>query len=370
MKINNISKTGLYSYTRDSVYEKNDFVIYNNTIYVCNPKDEYAEISGELPDESENFNIYLGDKSINLDEYINFLDSSEGVDKYISTLMLKQVLNLYLLGPNEKGIIGNTISYKDGTLEVNITDSALTSISSNPKTIISDIMKHPDINHALLRVSRTLPELVSYIGSIPEDNSLTATNTDKLSCILKQYTYLSEETGNKIRIQELIDPIYGLIYYRSADINSDDVSNYTEFKCATVNTMSLKEKADQLFNLYNSRLEMLDSLETHLKSNFRFRRVDLGDNKSDSVNIEESDLVSIFPEITINVTEEDPESGIRTVYESVLSVTEMNNDNLKYKVGNCIVGISSSLDGINISLLDNPNNAWISGLYYREFYNV
>ena len=60
-------------------------------------------------------------------------------------------------------------------------------------------MNHPDINHALLKVSRLLPEIIVYVGQ-PLNQDEDTEDID--GCLLKQYTYLSEN-GHKIRIQEV-----------------------------------------------------------------------------------------------------------------------------------------------------------------------
>ena len=221
MKINSTSVTGVFMYTDDAKFEENDFVIYGTAIYVCKPKDGVSEVSGEIPPSSENYIIYLGDQSTDISEYLEFLTTGEGENKYLSTLTLQQVLNSFILGPDGKGVIGDSIMYSkdiDENTGKPIYECHLSngSLFTDPESVLSDIMNDRNINHAIFRVSRLLPEIVVYVGKpINTEN----TTTDLLGCILRQYTYKSEDTGHTIRIQELIDQVDGLIYYRSADID-------------------------------------------------------------------------------------------------------------------------------------------------------
>lgn len=373
MKINKTSVTGLFMYTDDAKFEKNDFVIYGTTIYICKPKEGVSEVTGEIPSTSDNYIVYLGDQSTNITEYLDFLKTGEGENKYLSVLTLQQVLNSFILGLDGKGVIGDSISYSydsgKGVFECSLSGF------SNPESVISDIMNDSNINHAIFRVSRLLPEIVTYVGTPLNVNS--ETTTDTLGCILRQYTYLSESTGHTIRVQELIDQVDGLIYYRSADIDVDTVSSATNFRCATVNTDSLKKKADNIFALYNSRIKILRSLEKHLKDNFRYRKVDiLGKN----TEIQIPDIGENLPEITVMITEYDSENMIRYNSEASFSLLDTESDGTRpyYGVGkNHKIGVIVASDnGVNLSLRTNSgqipdsSKVWISGVYYREYYDL
>lgn len=366
MKINETSVRGVFVYTDDAIFEKNDFVIYGNTIYICKPESGITEVYGENPKTSKNFIVYLGDQSTDISEYLNFLETGEGENKYISTLTLQQVLNHFILGPDGKGIIGDSIVCDpDGSYKLSNGTQF-----KNPNSVLSDIMNHPDINHALLKVSRLLPEIIVYVGQ-PLNQDEDTKDID--GCILKQYTYLSEN-GHKIRIQELIDPVDGLIYYRGADIDSDTVTSANNFKCAISNPDSLKKKADNIFALYNSRLKILRSLEEHLKENFRYRKVDIL-GKHNQISI--PDLGENRPEITIMITEYDSSKKINYNSEASFSLIDYS-DEVCYGIGkNYRLRVLISPDNsVNIYLetlsgiLTNPSTVWISGAYYREYYDL
>lgn len=379
MKINNTSSTGVFVYTDDAKFEENDFVVYGTAIYVCKPKEGITEVSGELPPESDNYIMYLGDQSTDISEYQEFLETGEGENKYLSVLTLQQVLNSFILGPDGKGIIGDSIVYSkeiDETTGKPVYDCHLSNgtLYTDPESVLADIMNDRNINHAILRVSRLLPEIVVYVGEPLETEDTT---TDLLGCILRQYTYKSEDTGHTIRIQELIDQVDGLIYYRSADIDVDTVSSATNFKCAIINTESLKKKADNIFALYNSRLKILRSLEKHLKENFRYRRVDVQGKKTE-VSI--SGIGDNLPEVTVMITEYDQEKMIRYNSEASFSLKDIESDGVypEYGVGkNHKIKILVSSDGdVNLYLRTNSgeipgtSKVWISGVYYREYYDL
>ena len=354
----------MFLYTDDAKFEENDFVVSGNTIYICKPKGGVTEVSGESPGESDNYIVYLGDQSMNINEYLEFLETGEGENKYLSVLTLQTVLNHFILGPDGKGIIGDSISYSPSNGSYKLSNGAL---FNNPNTVLADIMNHPDINHALLKVSRLLPEIIVYVGNldITEDNE---------GCILRQYTYLSETNGHKIRIQELIDPFEGLIYYRSADIDVDSVTSTTNFKCSISNPEALKNKADNIFSLYNSRLKVLRSLEEHLKSNFRYRRIEISGKPKDIIIPE---IGYNLPEITVMITEYDQEKMLR--YNSEISFSLSDRDSSGniplYGIGGnyrirTIVSISGDVSLYLEKISSSSRDYWISGVYYREYYEL
>ena len=190
-------------------------------------------------------------------------------------------------------------------------------------------------------------------------------------------TYKSEDTGHTIRIQELIDQVDGLIYYRSADIDVDTVTSATNFKCATTNVDSLKDKAENIFALYNSRLKILRSLEKHLKDNFRYRKIDIQSKKTDILIPKIGDNL---PEITVMITEYDQEKMIRYNSEACFSLKDFESQGVwpEYGIGkNHKIKILVSSDGdVNLYLRTNSDQipstgkVWISGVYYREYYDL
>ena len=116
---------GFFIYDENAQYQKNDFVVENGTIYVCDPEkndddisessinDSSISISGEVPSKSKNFSPYLSNLMSNsIEEWTNFLESNGTTeDKYINLKSLSSILNMYQLGTQGKGIIGSSILY-------------------------------------------------------------------------------------------------------------------------------------------------------------------------------------------------------------------------------------------------------------------
>lgn len=367
MKINtNQIITGIFVYDSSCAYTVNDFVIKDGVIYICN-----KDSQGKDPETSDSFTIYLGDRCTDLQEYLDFLDTAEGDNKYVSVEMLQAILSAYLTGPTGKGIIGDYICYdNNNNLEVSLRVSDEGTFT-NPETVITDIMFHPDINHALFRVSRLLPEIYGYVGN-PGISDYSG--EDEKSCILRQYTYIQEDTEEKIRLQELIDPVDGLIWYRSGNLEGDYNSSKGAWKCSIMNSKALKEKVENIINSYSSRISILKSLESHLKSNFRFRKIDVSD-KSTSVYIDKNKNDVTNKELTIVLSTE-TSTGIVKNQETSINLADKLDDKIpKYQVGdNLLLSFETTFIGNRIDLTntsgETPSNSWISEIYYKEYYGL
>lgn len=274
MIINNTHVQGIFLYSSDVDYERGDFVVSGDSIYICtasNPTDTLRNtVSGIDPstDTTGNFKMYPGDKISTAQEYYDYVNNrlywnykntkeevesaleveagtliikgtvtsrdalptrflEEGdvyrvgtdstgyeyayipykIDKYISGNVLNQILQDSFFGVNEEGVITNyvytnTDDEGNEVLEYSIGGS-LANIEDNK--ILNAIMKSPDLNNGMFNVSRALSEIAAYVNR--------GANTE--SVLVKQYTYLDTSGGNKrIRIQELVDPSLGSIYYR------------------------------------------------------------------------------------------------------------------------------------------------------------
>lgn len=369
MKLNgNQVITGMYVYKPECEYTINDFVVYDGVIYICIKDIVIDEEKDKTPDKSDSYKVYLGDKGsiTNISDYINFLETSEGENKYITVGMLQTIMSYYLLGPTGKGIIGDYICYNSEGLNVSLKEGTMGKDFTDPTTVLSDIMTHPDINHALLRVSRLLPEINGYVGN---QGITEYSGEDQRSVLLRQYTYLQEDTNEKIRLQELIDPLDGVIWYRSCNLDNNPILNPTSFgtwKCSVVNNRSLKLKVETIIGVYTSRLKVLSSLENKLKSNFRYKKIELPGPKPTLLSFETS---IENPEITLNVSELDS-NGFITSHETTINLEDRINDVIPpYLVGNGRIDITQNEGGYLISLTGN-SNSWISGAYYKEYYEL
>lgn len=267
MIINNTSIKGFYNYSPTSKYESGDFVVLGDVIYVCSPKNGIGYVFNEDPSTSENFYIYLGEGSqmSTISDFINFVKQKGGLDKYISISSLVGILNSFCKGINTSGIIGEEITLAGQDLNVTVDEI---NGDYDKESILSCIMEDPLINNAVFKVSRNLPEIITYVGS-------SKASLNYSYCILKQYTY-NGDNNLIVRVQELIDHELGNIFYRTGTISSSGkLENITSFTIAVIQPESLKSRAENLFDLYKTKLLTLDQKLNELMGNFCFTKIEL-----------------------------------------------------------------------------------------------
>lgn len=272
MIINNKHIQGIFLYSKDVEYERGDFVVSNDCIYICtaaHPTDEEKKtVMGINPasDTLGNFKAYPGEMITSAEEYYNYVNSipvwefrytlsevewelgiintaiitvtsrdqlpdinTEGTvvkieetneyafipwkkDKYVSGSVLNQILQDSFFGVNENGVITNNV-YSDTDYSINGTIAGI-----EDHNILDSIMKSPDLNNGMFNISRNLPEISAYVYS-----ETAETNT----VLLKQYTYLDNTTNKRVRIQELVDPEQGTTFYRWAEGTYLNVEEYS-----------------------------------------------------------------------------------------------------------------------------------------------
>ena len=233
MIINGKSINGLYKYNPLMKYDKGDLVIYNSIIYVAQDS-----VNGENPTVSEKYKVYLGDKYVSYNDYINS-DITENDDRYIPLKLFPAILNRYMNGVNNKGVLTNL------------------SDSDNGERILDTILYDDNIDYATYSVSRNLKELES-INLMPNDSG---------NFIMKQYTYIDD--GNKIRTQELVDHFSGIIWYRWYNLSSLNY-NPSDWVNVCVNIPEANRKIKELINTYTSLINNINNLSNDLKGKFRF----------------------------------------------------------------------------------------------------
>ena len=346
MKINNISTRGFFIYSDLSYYEEGDFVVYGNTIYVCSPKSGTSLVIGEKPYESENFYVYLGDQLADEKEFIEFSKNGGGKDKYISLSSLVGILNTYMKGINTSGVIGHEFVL-DGDNVVYKIDNNISKVydEEDSSHILSTILLDESINHGIFKVSKNLPELRTFIGNLGD------------YCILRQYSYYSEEKESLIRVQELIDIessvslnpqiSYANIYYRSAALDSplNEVIDLG-FLSATAHTEYLSRKAESLFKMYATKMKLFQTRIKELENCFCFCNLITG-NLTSSVSFQNKDKKQ-KNYLNINSIEELGPLTINVILE--------NGDTYK--------NYSLTVDLSSIDSFTNEKNFFISDRFY------
>ena len=165
MILNNTHIQGIFIYQPDIEYEKGDFVVSGNSIYICtagNPNTGSNTVIGVDPaEDTENYTIYLGGSIKNIEEYFSYIDnpSVEQDDKFIKASLLSQILSTYMVGFDEKGIITDYV-YQDSVGKILLSDNLNKFVGGeNNELVLDKILKADDINNAMFKLSRELKDI-------------------------------------------------------------------------------------------------------------------------------------------------------------------------------------------------------------------
>lgn len=301
MILNNTHIQGIFVYSPSAEYERGDFVVSGDSIYICTATDPTDKtlmtVSGIDPkNDTINFNTYLGSKIQSAQEYFDYISNPiEKEDKYISSQTLSEILSTYMSGFSEKGIITDHISLTDsGALDlgIGIYGASLPEnlINATTENVLDQIITDPNLNNAIFYVSRELPEIKADLPSIP-DSLLGYTELDKKSVILKQYSYIDSSSSSgisvKYRIQELIDHVNAMILYRFGSSENGNFTNVTNWRSSFYDA-SFKNKLDYVRTYYTTRsAEIERKLRSVIGKNFSYRNVEI--EKSPKITIQCTD---------------------------------------------------------------------------------
>ena len=251
MLLNNNHIRGIFKYSESIYFEKDDFVVDGNCIYICKGGESGNPIQGKQPSldtEHIYYSEYPGDKIVSADEYYSYLksvDRGEQVeDKYVSAHSLCEILENMYFGFGDNGIVYDHVLYNPGTgIEYCIRGVREVLDYSTPR-VLDKIIKETSLGNGLLKVSRNLPEI--------RDLVMDSSGSESDVVILKQYTYLDSEGLIPFRVQELLDPEKNNIYFRFAKGESLEDGGYS-FENTTVSIWR---------NLYSSDEEVLEKLNS------------------------------------------------------------------------------------------------------------
>ena len=245
MLLNNNSVRGIFKYSEDIYFEKDDFVVDGDCIYVCKSSDPIRGIQPSLDNTHTYFSEYPGDKISSASEYYDYLMSSrEGdvEDKYISAHTLCEILENMYFGFGDNGTVYDHVIYNPNTgIEYSIR-GVHEVLNYSVSNVLDQIIRNNSLNNGLIRVSRGLPEIRDLLvdsGSIPDSDVV----------ILKQYTYL-DSNNIPYRVQELMDPEKNRLYFRFA--KGEDQESGPDFTDSTVSKWK---------NLYSDNAEALERLD-------------------------------------------------------------------------------------------------------------
>lgn len=263
--------TGMYPFSKDLPYTSGDFVVYKECIYICtakNPTDkENFTVTGKIPEtDTDNYKLYLSDRIATFEEFQEYIKNPEEVeDKSISCDVLLKTLNQYLMGVNEKGIIDQEVKYTGSDIEISEEIKKLVT-GQTKDNILQKILTSPNINFASYKISKDLPEIKNLFPEYPkvvgeEENSYK---------LLRQYTYKSGE-NTLIRVQEIIDPIGSIQFFR---YTKGDFSTVSEWRRSFIGD-NYRDEIDYVKLRFTKLVEELEEEKASLRNNFRQYYIDI-----------------------------------------------------------------------------------------------
>jgi hypothetical protein len=240
MIINGKNVTGLFKYSETAEYREDDLVIDLGLLYVC-LKDACNKKPSENP---EYFTPYPKKKILSASEYF---DNTESED-YISSKALTEILEARDFGFSENGVIEDEITYNPNS---GIVCSILDQVYNYD--ILDTIMKKPDLNNGMFKVSNNLPEI---------RNLLLHNSTISPYIVVRQYTY------GDMRVQELVDPENKTLYIRWAEKPWDLVSEWY-----SIITKDVHDYISEISAFYTSKLRQYESAFRLYQNKFCFSNV-------------------------------------------------------------------------------------------------
>lgn len=400
MIINGKTINGIFKHNEGSIFTQGDIVLKGSTLYVA-----LTETPGSI-DPSDRvasrgyYKVYLGDQMSNLDDLLNNTSTLENlVDKiyvslitkssgdfssldesqlktcirtiissiideghlsgdYLSKPALVATLSHYLTGVTMKGTLQVLTDDQSAIVNKNYTGSNQVVVTASADEIIRDEF----INHAIYAADRRLPGLPIDIYSDPNPDA------EPTHVLLRQYTY---EYGSEIiRIQELIDQTYSILWYRFLKIPSMD--NPSEWRSITLNDYHIHDNIQRLANEYKDRIRAFNVVVNELRNNFRYRKLNITDSTSFNAMNHSGSRVTL--EVLSNDINSD--GSISNKFKVVNNITIDLSSNLdKYRVGRSYIKITTDDNEYKIiTLYDDEDctivsqSSMITNVYLHEFY--
>lgn len=387
MRINNNSVRGIFKYSSDITFEKDDFVVDGNCIYICTDPHGATNVRPSEDVEHKKYSEYPGNKIISASEYYDYVQSEDRnlqvEDKYVSAHSLCEILENMYFGFGDNGILYDHIIYNPNTgIEYSIRGVHEILDYSTPN-ILDMVLRSSDLNNGLLKISRNLPEI--------SDLLLYDTQSESDVIILKQYTYLDSDGMVPYRVQELMDPEKNRLYFRFAKgINLE--SGGHDFSDSVISRWR------SLFGSDSDILEMLNTVEEYwtsrveteyrekiarIRGRYCYREVEasetnyLGSNSvflypgeiRDIKSVEDFTsrpcLLDILVKVSIG-----SESGVYRNYSITLDAKDVADSSTNQEVYNlddniyltAIYDGSGEIQCLNISV----NSGVIKDIYYRD----
>ena len=303
MIINNKHVQGIFLYSPNVEYEKGDFVVYGDSIYICtaaNPTNpETFTVMGVNPDTDStgNYKMYPGDKISTVQEYYDYVnnkmywkfkDTKEEVEAELGIeaggLMVlgsfsnrgdlpttKKEGDVYRVGTSSTGYEYAYIPYKeDKYISGNILNQILQNayFGVNESGVVTNHI-YTEVNedgvlqldysiggtlanieddkilNAIIKSPDLNNGMFNVSRSLPEISGFINLDSNVETVLVRQYTYADNKLGNRrIRIQELVDPESSMVYYRWSEGIGVSLNQYDQNRPYHLNDVSFyKDKA-------------------------------------------------------------------------------------------------------------------------------
>ena len=277
MLINNNSIHGIFKYSDNIRFEKDDFVVDGNCIYICTDPETPIGKRPSEDTEHQYYSEYPGNKIISASEYYDYVMSSErGLqveDKYVSAHSLCEILENMYFGFGDNGILQDHIIYNPNSgIEYSVRGvNRILEYSTNNS--LDMVLRDNDLNNGFIKISRNLPEIrdLLFDSGVSESDIV----------VLKQYTYLDSNNVIPYRVQELMDPEKNRIYFRFAkgiklETGGNDFSDsiVSRWKSLFGDDSDVYEMLNSIEEYYQNRIEEEKSKIERIRGRYCYREVD------------------------------------------------------------------------------------------------
>jgi hypothetical protein len=373
---------GIFKYSDDIEFEKDDFVVEGNCIYICTSAEP---VKRKRPSKNPDYyTAYPGEKITSAEEYYNYLDTREnGEDKYVSAYALCDILENMYFGFGDNGLITDHVIYNPAEgIDYSIR-SVKEVLRSYTPDILNRILQTEDLNNGYVKISRNIKEISDILQ---EDYNSETFESNVV--ILRQYTYLDSSKDNtKFRVQELIDPEKNRIYFRFA--KGEVIDDITYFNSASSwkniysNDEDTRNKLNTIEDYYRTKTLEIQDLYNRLKGKYCYRNVEISNPSSvislipggtkDIKSIESFETKSCFLDVIIK----SPVDGAENLYRNysitidTKDIVDAFNNTESYQLSDGI-----TLTGLyyrdgngyeTIGLTVSPSTCVIKDIYYRDY---
>lgn len=386
MLLNNSHVRGIFKYSDDIEFEKDDFVVDGNCIYICKASEPVKGVKPSLDISHLYYSEYPGDKIASAAEYYSYLMATErdeqAEDKYISAQTLCEILENMYFGFGDNGTVYDHVLYNPNTgIEYCIRGVREVLDYSTPN-VLDRVLRNNSLSNGLIRISRNLPE----IRDLLMDDS--ASESDIV--ILKQYTYLDSNDFIPYRVQELMDPEKNRLYFRfskgealdegGVDFTDAIVSQWKNLYSSNEDAL---EKLNAIEEYYNQRIQEEESKVARISGKYCYREVEpseynhLGENivylrPGETRDIKSRESFNTSPCLLNILIKTQASSGVFRNYSLVIDAKDACDsvtNSESYLVGDGI-NLVSTFDGsgsIQTLTLNVSGGGVIKNIYYRDY---